>query len=484
MAFLVTARKWRPQKFADVVGQEHITRTLENAIKSGRINHSFLFSGCRGVGKTTTARILARALNCTNLSPEGEPCNECDSCRAILDGRSMDVIEIDGASNNSVEDIRLLRENAKYPPTSGKFKVYIIDEVSMLSTSAFNALLKILEEPPAHLIFIFATTEPQKVLPTILSRCQRFEFRRMEIGDIVGRLREISAAEGVKIDDRSLVTIAKKGDGSMRDSQSIYDQVVAFCGNDIAYTQLADALHLVDIDFYFRITDDILGRNFNDIFILTKEILDKGYDFRNVLQGLAEHFRNILAVKTTGNKAVVEVSDDDFSRYQKTGAEFSVPDFVRFLTICGKADAEMRLAAQPRIKFETTLLQLASIGRTLEISDLLREIEEVRKLASAGQVAITEEHRIVEIPTPGKIAVQVPQISVPQQNSAPKQNYSHSEPEESVPQTKPLVVDWQSEKTPKPQTESRHAAQEPENNSEKSDVERKITELFNAYKIN
>ena len=292
---------------------------------------------------------------------------------------------------------------------------------------------------------------------------------------------EISDAEGVKIDDRSLVTIAKKGDGSMRDSQSIYDQVVAFCGNEIVYTQLADALHLIDIDFYFRITFDIRDRNFNDIFVLTKEILDKGYDFRNCMQGLMEHFRNLLAVKVSGNRAIVEASDEDFENYKRCAEDFTVSDFVRFLTLCGKADSEMRLASQPRIKFETSLLQLASMGRTLEMSDLLREIAEIRKLASSGKVAITEERRIVEIPASPQ------QMYVPQVQSQPQVQASAGRVPpgaDSVEVAKPRPQQQQSQPQPPQQQQMSASAGNSVSNSNKSAVEHKLTELFNAYKVN
>lgn len=385
--FLVTARKWRPLSFSSVVGQQHITTTLQNAVKSGRIHHAYLFSGPRGVGKTTTARILARAINCTNPQADNEPCNECVSCKSIIEGRALDVIEIDGASNNSVDDIRGLRENSRYLPTSGKYKIYIIDEVHMLSTSAFNALLKTLEEPPAHLLFIFATTEPHKVLPTILSRCQRFEFKRMEIDDIVYQLKEIASKENIEIDEKSLVTIAKKGDGSMRDSQSIFDQVIAFCGDNVDYSKMSDALHLIDIDFYFRITDDIKTKNLSDIFILTKQILDKGYDLKETMEGLVEHIRNILTIKVTDTAGLVETSKEGIMQYKRTAEQFSQNDLLRLLVIASNAESQLKYAAQPRIKFETSLLQMAAIDSTAQISELIGEIRDLKKNSNSAVTA-------------------------------------------------------------------------------------------------
>ncbi len=430
--FLVTARKWRPLRFKDVVGQQHISITLQNAVSSERIHHAYLFSGPRGVGKTTTARILARSINCTNPNPvDHEPCNVCESCRAIIEGRSLDVIEIDGASNNSVDDIRKLRENSRYLPANGKYKMYIIDEVHMLSTSAFNALLKTLEEPPPHLLFVFATTEPHKVLPTILSRCQRFEFKRMEIDDMVSQLRLISDKEGIIIDDNCLITIAKKGDGSMRDSQSIFDQVIAFCGNEVDYSKMADALHLVDQEFFFRITKDIIDKNLTDIFVLTKEILSKGYDLQECIEGLLEHLRNVLAVKVTDRTDLIETSKDMIARYKDEAGNFSKPDLLRLLTIASTTDHALRYAPQPRIKFEMALIQMASLDNTLEINELLAALEALKKnsnfnLANSAtinssnnieqntQVVVDEKPQtlvsIVEVPTP--IAESIPNNNI------------------------------------------------------------------------
>lgn len=376
--FVVTARKWRPQQFSDVVGQEHITKTLKNAITGNRVHHAYLFSGPRGVGKTTTARIFARGVNCVNLK-NGEPCNECENCLNMLENKSMDIIEIDGASNNSVDDIRKLRENAKYPPITGKFKLYIIDEVHMLSTSAFNALLKTLEEPPPHLLFVFATTESHKVPATILSRCQRFDFRRMEITNITNQLKYIAEKESITIDEQSLVTIAKKADGSMRDSQSIFDQVIAFCGKDVNYSDMAESLHLIDEEFFFELTDAISNNDKAEIFNISKKVSDKGYDLNETLSGYLEHVRNLMSVKATESTDLIETSEEYKEKYLKYSEKFTDNDLLSMMKIVNDAEQQIRFSSQPKIKFELSLLKMASLEKVQDLNLLLSQIAELKK---------------------------------------------------------------------------------------------------------
>lgn len=373
--FIVTARKWRPMHFHEMVGQDHVGTTLRNAVTGGRIHHAYLFTGPRGVGKTTTARLLAKSLNCLSSETEGEPCNKCESCKDIVEGRSLDVVEIDGASNNSVDDIRKLRDSVKYPPIHGKYKVYIIDEVHMLSSSAFNALLKTLEEPPPHLLFIFATTEVHKVPATILSRCQRFDFRRMEIETIVTQLSKIANAEGIVIDNESLLAIAKKADGSMRDSQSIFDQVVAFCGNTITSDAVHNALHLIDEEFFFSITKAIHHHDVAHMFHLAQMVNEKGYEVQECLNGLLEHLRNLLTVLATGETKLIESSTLYIERYEREAVNFTQSDVIRLMTIVTNTQQEIRFSTQPRFRFELMLSQMATMDSTVLISDLLDELK-------------------------------------------------------------------------------------------------------------
>jgi len=378
MTYLVTARKWRPMVFDDIVGQSHIATTLRNAIATNRLSHSYIFSGPRGVGKTTTARILAKAINC--LHPKDiNPDNECELCKEITDGRSVNVFEIDGASNRGVEEIRNLREAVRYGPAKGKYKVYIIDEVHMLTKEAFNALLKTLEEPPSYVVFIFATTEIHKVPLTILSRCQRFDFRRITIEEITDRLRLITKEEKITIDDDALFLIAKRGDGSLRDAQSIFDQVVSYCGDKVEAKQIITMLNLVDEEIFFRVTDLITAKDVKAGLLLVEDVISKGYDIREFLNGLMEHFRNLLIAITTKSTNLIETSELYRKRYEKEAHNFVENDLLRLIKIAGDTDTAIRWNQQPRLKLEIGLVQMIKLDSSVEISRLLQQLEEFKK---------------------------------------------------------------------------------------------------------
>ena len=373
MAFVVTARKWRPQKFDDVVGQEHITTTLKNAIKNNRIAHAYLFTGPRGVGKTTTARILAKALNC--LNPQGsEPCNECEMCNSIQTTQSLDIIEIDAASNRGIDEIRTLRDSVKYTPTKGKYKIYIIDEVHMLTKESFNAFLKTLEEPPAHTIFIFATTDIHKVPLTIISRCQRFDFRRIQLDTIKSLLSKIAEEEQIRIDDKTLTVIAKKADGALRDAESFFDQIVSFCGNDIEAIDVAKMLNLIDDEIFFAISDAVLAKDFKAVFEVTKQIYDNGWNFIDFMDGLIEHFRNIMTVVLSKNANQVEAAEIYKVRYLGYTDKFSEGDILRLFNFLNKAQQELRYSQNQRLKIEISLSHLIGLEKTATISDLISDL--------------------------------------------------------------------------------------------------------------
>lgn len=373
MNFLVTARKWRPQTFADVVGQEHITTTLKNAILNNRIAHAYLFAGPRGCGKTTTARILAKSLNCTN-SKNGEPCNECEMCKSFLTSQTLDIIEIDGASNRRIEEIRTLRESVKYAPTKGNYKVYIIDEVHMLTTESFNALLKTLEEPPEHTIFIFATTDVHKVPLTIISRCQRFDFRRIEMTVIKNRLKEIANAEGIEIDDLALTLIAKKADGALRDAQSLFDQIISFSGNKVESHMLSQMLNLIDEEVFFEISDSVIEKNFRNAFNITQKIYENGWNFIDFLNGLNEHFRNIMTVVIRKNVDLVEAAEVFKQRYLDYADKFSEGDLLRILSFINKTQYEIKSSSNQKLKVEVALCQLIGLERSSTITELISKI--------------------------------------------------------------------------------------------------------------
>lgn len=374
MSYLVIARKWRPQRFDELVGQEHITTTLKNALKSNRLAHAYLFTGPRGVGKTTTARILAKAINCLNPT-DYEPCNQCQICKSISDFQSLDIIEIDGASNRGIDDIRNLRESVKYAPTLGKYKVYIIDEVHMLTKESFNAFLKTLEEPPSHTIFIFATTDIHKVPLTIISRCQRFDFRRISLNTIKEQLKKIAAAENIKINDQALTIIAKKSDGAMRDAQSLFDQVVAFCGNDVDSETVSKILNIIDQDVYFRISDAIIQKNFEQAFDVIELIHNNGWDLIDFLDGLIEHFRNILSVIVTEKTDLIETAEIYLSKYASYINVYSKSDILRILNFLIKNQSELKFSNNKKIKVEIILSHLIGLQNSTTISEIINDIK-------------------------------------------------------------------------------------------------------------
>ncbi len=393
MAYVVTARKWRPKRFDEVVGQEHITTTLKNAIINNRIAHAYLFTGPRGVGKTTTARILAKVLNCLNPQ-DGEPCNKCEMCISIQTSQSLDIIEIDGASNRGIDEIRTLRDSVKYAPTKGKYKVYIIDEVHMLTRESFNAFLKTLEEPPAQTIFIFATTDIHKVPLTIISRCQRFDFRRIQLETIKSLIKKIADSEKIKIDDKSLTIIAKKADGALRDAESYFDQVASFCGNKIDSETVSKLLNLVSDDIYFKISDAVLEKNFKSVFEVSDIIYRNGWNFIDFADGLVEHFRNILSVVVTENADVLETADSNKPLYMNYLGNFSEGDLLRLLNYLNKAQQELRYAQNQKLKIEIALTHLIGLEKSSTLSEIISQLGDSDEGENSNETtAAKEEHR-------------------------------------------------------------------------------------------
>ncbi len=360
--FIVSARKYRPATFDTVVGQAHITNTLKNAIKTGHLAQAFLFCGPRGVGKTTCARILAKTINCTDRTSTTEACDKCESCVSFNSGASLNVSELDAASNNSVDDIRNLVDQVRYAPQLGTHKVYIIDEVHMLSTSAFNAFLKTLEEPPKHAIFILATTEKHKIIPTILSRCQIFDFNRIQIEDIANHLAFIAKNENITAETDALHIIAQKADGALRDACSIFDQIVSFAGNTITYKAVIENLNILDYDYYFKVTDAIIGENIPAGLLLFNEILNNGFDGHNFIAGMGGHFRNLLVSKDPETLQLLEVGNNIKDKYKEQSAKCDLPFLIKGLTILNKTDIQYKSSKNQRLQVELALMQLCSIN--------------------------------------------------------------------------------------------------------------------------
>ena len=366
MEYIVSARKYRPITFDAVVGQAALTTTLKNAIKSGKLAHAYLFCGPRGVGKTTCARIFAKAINCQNPTADGEACNECESCQSFNEQRSLNIFELDAASNNSVEHIKTLMEQTRIPPQLGRYKVFIIDEVHMLSTAAFNAFLKTLEEPPAHVIFILATTEKHKILPTILSRCQIYDFERMTIRNTVDHLKSVAEKEGIAYEEQALAVIAEKADGGMRDALSIFDQAASFCQGNITYDKVIEDLNVLDSENYFQIIDLSIDNKVSDIMILLNSVINKGFDGGLLIQGLAKHVRNVLMAKDQQTLSLLEVSDQQRQRYQEQAKRCETPFLYQALRLMNQCDINYRQSSNKRLLVELTLIEIAQITQADE----------------------------------------------------------------------------------------------------------------------
>ena len=357
--YIVSARKYRPDSFETLIGQDTIARTLSNSIRRGQLAHAYLFCGPRGVGKTTTARIFAKMINCANPGPDMEPCGQCESCVSFQEGRSYCIHELDAASNNSVEDIKTLMEQVQVPPQVGKYSVYIIDEVHMLSQSAFNAFLKTLEEPPAHAIFILATTEKHKILPTILSRCQTYDFNRISIPDMVRNLQEIAQKEGVTIDEESLHVIASKADGAMRDALTIFDQTVAFCGKEVQYADVIRNLNVLDHEYSFKLVDAFLGGDYGTAFLVLDEILAKGFNALHFVASLSSHLRNLVVAKTGGLEPLLELPDSLKKRYAEQAVRCSHAFLYEALGVTTACETGYKAAVNPRLHIEFALMKLS-----------------------------------------------------------------------------------------------------------------------------
>ena len=415
--YIVSARKYRPMTFDTVVGQSALTTTLKNAVKSGKLAHAYLFCGPRGVGKTTCARIFAKAINCEHPTESGEACNNCESCQSFNEQRSYNIFELDAASNNGVEHIKTLMEQTRIPPQMGKYKVFIIDEVHMLSTAAFNAFLKTLEEPPAHVIFILATTEKHKILPTIISRCQIYDFERMTVSNIVGYLKEVAEKEGITYEEEALNVIAEKADGGMRDALSIFDQAASFCQGNITYEKVLDDLNVLDSENYFNIIDLALENKVAETMVLLNNVIAKGFDGGHLIGGLAKHVRNVLMAKDDSTLSLLEVSDQQRQRYKEQAAKCPAPFLYKALKLMNQCDINYRQSSNKRLLVELTLIQVAQITQEENTPVAGRS---PKRLKSLFQRTLTQQ--VPQNETAKQVAVAEPVVpkTEPTEPTAPK----------------------------------------------------------------
>ena len=471
MAYQVTARKWRPRQFDEVVGQEHITATLKNAVHSGRIAQCYLFCGPRGVGKTTTARILAKVLNCADLR-DGNSCEACDSCQSIATSTSMNVLEIDGASNNSVDDIRELREVVRYAATEGVYKIYIIDEVHMLSTSAFNALLKTLEEPPEHVVFIFATTEVQSVPDTILSRCQRFNFRRISAGQIAAHLGTIAQAEGIQVEEGALHLLASRADGALRDAESLLDQVVSL-GAEVSQQAVVQVLGLVDRGLYFELLDAMREAAPAQVLDIVARAVDEGVDIEEFVYGLVELLRHLLFAKIQGGTDELDMAEDARQRCGELAAAMEVEDLLRMMQSLLDLEADIKRSVQPRFRVEIALVHLALMGRSVDVGELLRRLQSLEGAAPRPAASPPPRGRSEQAAPPPP--------SSPNEQAAPPPPNSFNEQAAS-----PLPNDYSEQAAPPPPAHQQVSAPDESSNTAASlsidQVRTTWNELVNAVR--
>ena len=422
MEYIVSARKYRPMTFDTIVGQEALTTTLKNAVKSGKLAHAYLFCGPRGVGKTTCARIFAKAINCQHPTAEGEACNECESCQSFNEQRSLNIFELDAASNNSVEHIKTLMEQTRIPPQLGRYKVFIIDEVHMLSTAAFNAFLKTLEEPPAHVIFILATTEKHKILPTILSRCQIYDFERMTIRNTIDHLKHVAEQEGITCEEQALAVIAEKADGGMRDALSIFDQAASFCQGNITYEKVIEDLNVLDSENYFQIIDLSINNKVGEIMVLLNTIINKGFDGGLLIQGLAKHVRNVLMAKDPQTLPLLEVSDQQRQRYAEQAKKCETRFLYQALRLMNQCDINYRQCSNKRLLVELTLIEVAQITQPDDEAGAGRSPRRLKSLFK----------QLIQQSKPQKVAPQVAQAK-----TAASKETIHSSQTSHASQTSP-----------------------------------------------
>ena len=402
--YIVSARKYRPMTFDSVVGQAALTATLKNAVKSGKLAHAYLFCGPRGVGKTTCARIFAKAINCMNPTTEGEACGECESCKAFAEGRSYNIFELDAASNNSVEHIKSLMEQTRIPPQVGKYKVFIIDEVHMLSQAAFNAFLKTLEEPPAHVVFILATTEKHKILPTILSRCQIYDFERMSVENTINHLKYVAEKEGITYEEEALALIAEKADGGMRDALSIFDQTASFCQGNITYAKVIEDLNELDTDNYFKFVDYALANKVSECMVLLNAIIEKGFDGGNLINGLASHVRNVLMAKDAQTLKLLEVSEKQREKYSAQAKACPTQFLYKALKLMNQCDLSYRQSSNKRLLVELTLIQVAQITQPEDADSAGRSPKQLKTLFKLLDFTRTKVAQ--QVAAPGDVAAQ------------------------------------------------------------------------------